>query len=84
MDNSNTLIMTNIKYVIINSSEVSSIDFSQVLESSADTLKYNNDKSKVLVKFTGDTPSFLINKTQYTNSEILEQLQTSEWVEEIQ
>ena len=76
--------MEDIKYVIINSSEVSSVDFSQVLEDSADTLRYNNNKTKTILKFKGETPSFLNGKTQYTNSEMLEQLETSEGIEEIQ
>lgn len=76
--------MEDIKYVIINSSEVSSVDFSQVLEDSADTLRYNNNKTKTILKFKGETPFFLNGKTQYTNSEMLEQLETSEWIEEIQ
>ena len=76
--------MEDIKYVIINSSEVSSVDFNQVLEDSADTLRYNNNKTKTILKFKGETPSFLNGKTQYTNSEMLEQLETSEWIEEIQ
>ena len=76
--------MEDIKYVIINSSEVSSVDFSQVLEDSADTLRYNKNKTKTIIKFKGETPSFLNGKTQYTNSEMLEQLETSEWIEEIQ
>ena len=59
------------KYVIIDSSNVSSVDFSQVLETSADTLRYNNDDTKTFVKFEGDTPTFLDGKTQYTHSEIL-------------
>ena len=59
------------KYVIIESSDVSSADFSQVLETSADTLRYNNDDTKTFVKFEGDTPTFLDGKTQYTHSEIL-------------
>ena len=59
------------KYVIINSSDVSSVDFSQVLETSANTIRYNNDDTKTFVKFEGDTPAFLDGKTQYTHSEIL-------------
>ena len=67
------------KYVIIDSSEVSSVDFSQVLESSADTLRYSVDGTKTFVKFNGDTPSFLDGKTQYTHSEILNILAGPEW-----
>lgn len=67
------------KYVIIDSSEVSSVDFSQVLESSADTLRYSVDGTKTFVKFEGDTPSSLEGKTQYTHSEILSILSGPEW-----
>lgn len=70
------------KYVIIDSSEVSSVDFSQVLESSADTLRYSIDGTKTFVKFKGDTPSFLDGKTQYTHSEILSILAGAEWTSE--
>ena len=62
--------MTTIFYVIIEASEVGSVDFSQVREDSADTQKYDLDNSKALVKFEGDTLSFLEGKTQYTHSEI--------------
>ena len=58
------------KYVIIDANEVSSVDFSQVREDSADTMRYNLDNTKALVKFNGSTPSFLNGKTQYTHTEI--------------
>ena len=58
------------KYVIIDASEVSSVDFSQIREDSADTVRYNLDNTKALVKFEGSTPSFLDGKTQYTHTEI--------------
>jgi len=59
------------KYVIITSDDVSSVDFSKVQETSVDTLRWDKDNTKTFVKFTGDTPSFLNGKTQYTYSEIL-------------
>jgi len=59
------------KYVIITSNDVSSVDFTKVQETSVDTLRWNKDNTKTFVKFTGDTPSFLDGKTQYTYSEIL-------------
>lgn len=58
-------------YVIITSSDVSSVDFSKVQETSADTLRYNKAETKTFVKYTGDKPSFLNGKTEYTNEEIL-------------
>ena len=68
--------MNNRKYVILGASEVPNIDFSQVLETSADTLRYNTNKwfyqsSKTFVKFEGDTPSFLEGKTTLSYSEML-------------
>jgi hypothetical protein len=63
--------MSSRKYVILNASDVNSIDFSKVDETSIDTLRYNNDDTQTFVKFTGNTPSFLEGKTQYTNTEIL-------------
>jgi len=69
----------NRKYVIIDASEVSSVDFSEVMETSADTLRYSLDETQTLVKFIGDTPSFLDGKTQYTHSEILNILSGAEW-----
>ena len=66
-------------YIIIVASEVANVDFSQVQETSADTLRYSLDGTKTFVKFEGDTPSFLEGKTEYTHSEILAILATDEW-----
>ena len=66
-------------YVIINTSEVSNIDFNEVLQDSVDTLVYSLDGTKTFVKFKGDTPSFLIGEPQYTHAEILEVLSGAEW-----
>ena len=73
----------NRKYVIINASEVGSVDFSQVNETSASTLRYSLDDSQTFVKFDGDTPSFLDGKTQYTHSEIRTILAGEDWSEEL-
>jgi len=68
------------KYVIINADEIDSVDFSQVDETSADTVRFSVDGSLTFVKFDTDTtPSFLDGKTQYTHSEILAILATDEW-----
>ncbi len=66
-------------YVIIDASEVGNVNFSQVAETSANTLRYSVDGTKTFVKFEGDTPAFLDGLTQYTHSEILDILATSEW-----
>ena len=72
----------NRKYVIINASEVGTVDFSQVNETSASTLRYSNDDSQTFVKFDGDTPSFLSGKTQYNHSQIRAILDGEDWVGE--
>ena len=66
-------------YVILNTSELSSVDFDQVLQESADTLRYSLDGTKTFVKYEGDPPSFLSGKQEYTHSEILAILATDEW-----
>ena len=71
----------NRKYVIINTSETGSIDFSQVNETSADTLRFNVSGSQTILKFDGDTPTFLDGKTQYNHSEICSILTGSAWTD---
>ena len=67
------------KYVILTSSEAQSIDFSKVLETSANTLRWNEDESKTFVKYDGNKPSFLSGKTALTHSQILTELAKDEW-----
>tara|TARA_R100001443_G_C3363736_1_gene179600 strand:+ start:11926 stop:12168 length:243 start_codon:yes stop_codon:yes gene_type:complete len=69
--------LNNYTYVIIDASEVSSLDFSKINETANDTLRYNNAGDKTFVKFEGETPSFLEGKTQYTHAEIKDYLRDS-------
>ena len=69
----------NKTYVIIDSSEVTSVDFDQVAETSADTLRYSLDGTKTFVKYEGTQPFFLLGKTEYTHEEILSILSGPEW-----
>ena len=59
------------KYVILNTSEIDSVDFTQVLQTSKESLRYTTDGSKFLLKYENTQPSFLSGKTEYTHSEIL-------------
>ena len=43
-------------YVIISADDVPLIDFSQVLETSADTLRFSVDGTLTFVKYEGDMP----------------------------
>ena len=73
-------------YLIIQSSELSKVDFSQVLETSASTVRKSLDETKTFIKWDGDTPSFVSNLTStegpYTHSQITTILDTDAWVSE--
>jgi len=71
-----------ITYVIIEASEVANIDFDQVAETSADTLRYSVDGTKTFVKYEGTQPFFLLGKTEYNQEEILSILSGPEWTSE--
>ena len=70
------------KYVIILAEEVSSVDFNQVLETSVETLRYSLDNTQALVKFEGETPSFLTGKQLYDYESIMDILNSPTWTEE--
>lgn len=71
------------KYVIFNTSELSTIDFNQVLITSADTVQKTADGTKTYVKYNGDMPSSVIALTTkqgpYTHNEILSILAGPDW-----
>lgn len=74
----------NREYMIFNVSELSNIDFSQVLETSIDTVRKSVDGTKTFVKWNGDiVPSSVESLTTkegpYTYEEILDILNTPEW-----
>ena len=71
--------MDNRTYVIINAADVPQVDFSEVLETSEDTVRWSVDHTKTFVKFVGEAPSFLDGKTQYNYPEIMAILATPEW-----
>ena len=70
------------KYTILNKQELESVNFTEVLETSANTLRYNNANTEFLLKFEGETPSFLEGKTEYDYSAIMDILNSSEWAKE--
>ena len=68
-------------YVIIDASEVPSVDFNNVLETSANTLRYNVAGDATFVKYEGAMPPFLLGKDTYSHAQILEVLAGEEWTE---
>ena len=78
--------MNERNYMIFDTTETGSIDFSEVLETSKDTIRLNLSGSKTFVKWEGDTIPESVNSLTtkegpYTYNEIIEILSTSEWVD---
>jgi hypothetical protein len=71
-------------YVIFNVSELSKIDFTQVFETSAETVRKSVDETLTFVKYaTEEMPSSIVSldtkQGPYSHEEILEILATPEW-----
>jgi hypothetical protein len=73
----------NRNFIIFNVSELNKIDFTQVLETSADTVRLSSDLQKTFVKWDGEMPDFIVNLTTlegpYSYEEFLTILSTPEW-----
>ena len=73
----------NRKYVVFDLTEVDTIDFDEVMETTADTLRKNLAETQSFVKYEGDQPvsvAALITKSQaYTHEEIINLLNGDEW-----
>jgi hypothetical protein len=78
----------NRRYVIFDVAELNLINFNEVLETSADTVRKSIDNTKTFVKYYGDMPAsvaVLMTKSQeYTHDEILSILSTSLWITQSQ
>lgn len=77
----------NRRYVIIPVEELANIDFTEVMETSAETCRLSVDATKTFVKYEGNQPpsvAAIVNKSQeYTQEEILQILSTEEWTPSI-
>ena len=69
-------------YTILNTDELSSVNFNEVQETSENTLRYNNAKTEFLLKFEGETPSFLEGKITFDYESIMQILDSPEWTQE--
>ena len=58
------------KYIILNTSESSSLNFNELITTSISTARQNLAKDKAIVSYKGTIPSALSGKTEYTNSEL--------------
>ena len=72
------------QFMIFNVSELPQIEFSQVLETSIDTVRKSVDETKTFVKWDGETipssvDSLITKEGPYTYEEILTILSGPEW-----
>jgi hypothetical protein len=71
------------KFMIFNVNELGLIDFTQVLETSEDTVRKSVNGTKTFVKWDGQTPQCVADLTTkegpYTYDEILVIMATPEW-----
>ena len=75
-------------FMIFSTSETGSIDFSEVLETSSETLRLSVNGSKTFVKWDGDIPTSVSSLTTkegpYTHQQILTILTGSEWADDLE
>lgn len=73
----------NRKYVVVLYSEIDQIDFSQVLETSSETVRRSVDGALTFVKYEGGMPSSivaLVNKSQeFSHEQFLNILAGLDW-----
>jgi hypothetical protein len=73
----------NREYIIFPITELPKIDFTQVLETSEDTVRKSVDQTKTFVKWSSEQPACTLSLTNsegpYTHEEILVILSTPEW-----
>ena len=77
--------MESKEYVIFNVSELNKIDFTQVEETSAETIRKSIDETLTFVKYYGEMPSSVVSletkQGPYSHTEILTILSTHEWTD---
>jgi hypothetical protein len=73
------------QYLIFPTNQLDKIDFTQVLETSEQTVRKSVDQTKTFIKWENQTPEFTEELTDvegpYTHSEILAILSTEEWTQ---
>ena len=80
----------NKTYAVINLTDISLIDFSQVAQSSASTIRKSLDDTQFVIKWeNGYTPTFITDSSvipvgTYDHHAILELMATAEWSEPIE
>jgi len=74
---------SNIKFMIFDCSELSAVNFTEVMEDSIDSIRRSKDETKTFVKWIGNTPTSIASLTTkqgpYSYSEITNILSSTDW-----
>ena len=68
-------------YAVINTTDLSKVDFNEITDTNEDTLRFSVDGNKFVVEY-GETPNFFSLITlvwQGSESDCFDLMQTSEW-----
>jgi hypothetical protein len=65
--------------MVLDRSDIDIVNWNDVVESSVRHVRWNPDGSRFFVKFTGDCPSWGVNKPLYTYSKMKEMLLYDTW-----
>jgi hypothetical protein len=79
----------NRQFAIFSTTELNQIDFTEVLETSAETVRKSTDGSLTFVKWDGETPPPSVEALEtiegyYTYTEMLDILSGEEWTEALE
>ena len=78
---------SNLRYIIIKADEVADVDFSEVMETAPDTLRYSVDGVDTFVKWQGDAiPSSILalawTDGPYGHDDFLQLINNDHWISE--
>lgn len=75
--------LNDLTYWIIGSTELRNVDFNEVLQTSADTVRYSVDGGRFLVKYAGSEPSSIeqitLKEGPYSHEQIIEIVTGTDW-----
>lgn len=66
-------------YVVMNSDDLTKVNFSDTIENDKDDVRWNVHFTRFIVSFYGECPDFSANRPLYHISHIKKLLQTPDW-----
>ncbi len=75
--------LNDLTYWVIDSSELRNVDFDEVLQTSADTVRYSVDGGRFIVKYAGSEPTFIdqitLKQGPYSHEQIIQIVTGTDW-----